>query len=356
MTEIIIRLVAGVGLTLANAFFVAAEFALTRLRQLPESEVRDDRSLHRAWEMTRELEIHLTSCQVGITVSSILLGVVAEPAVTMLLNPLVELAGIGAAKRHLISIILAVLVINLVHTVYGEQIPTYLGVERPRFGARYLAPALHWWTRTMYPLIWAGDWLAKTSLRPFGVEITRSWTAEEGEGAEAESIQSRGELRRQIGQLLTRGDLPEDRRREVLRALEIGSLPVREIMTPIEKVAVLLPNWTADEVVGAVAEGQYVRYPLMDEDGQEFQGVIYVPQLLARFDELRDGRLTLSELATPVVRVGVDWSVARVIDHLQERKQELALVEDDSEVVGMVTVTDTFEAIAGDLMDPFDVA
>lgn len=352
----IIRLVAGMALISSNAFFVASEFALTRLRQLPESEFQEDPSLRRAWDMTRELEIYLTGCQVGITISSILLGVVAEPAVTAVLSPLVEWAGIGAGERHLISIVIAVLIINLAHTVYGEQVPTYLGVERPRFGARYLAPALYWWTRIMYPAIKAGDLLAKASLRLFGIEMTRSWTEEEGGEVEAKSIKSRGELRRQIGQLLTRGDLPEDRRREVLRALEIGSLPVREIMTPIEKVAVLLRDWSADRVVEAVGEGQYVRYPLMDEEGHGFEGVIYVPQLLARLDDLRDGRLTLSDLATPVVRVGVDWPVARVIDHLQERKQELALVEDDSEVVGMVTVTDTFEAIAGDLMDPFDVA
>jgi len=353
MLETIARLAAGLVLVVANAYFVATEFALTRVRQYPKSEFEGHPSLRRAWEMTERLEIHLTGCQVGITLTSILLGVVAEPAVTALLAPLFGLLEMAPGTSHLISIVLAVLIINLVHTVYGEQVPTYLGVERPRFIARYLAPGLHWWTKTLYPLIRFGDWAAKATLRPFGIRITRSWTTEEGTEEDGE-IHDPAELRSQIGELLTRGSLPADRRREVLRALEIGSIPVAEIMTPIGDVATLSSDGSLEEHLEVVAERQHVRFPILNVGTGRYEGAVYVPQLLARLDGLRDGSERLLDLATPLVRVRADQAVSQVIDELQANDQELALVEEGAEVVGLVTITDTFEAIAGELRDPFD--
>ncbi|ELK50177.1 inosine monophosphate dehydrogenase, partial [Haloferax sp. BAB-2207] len=116
-TEIGIRLVAGVLLILANGFFVAIEFALTRARQFTESEFVDgDSRLERAWEMTQELELYLTTCQVGITASSIAVGIVAEPALAALFEPLfagTTLATIGAGA------LIAYLIINLLHLTHG---------------------------------------------------------------------------------------------------------------------------------------------------------------------------------------------------------------------------------------------
>ncbi len=138
--EITLRLIAGVALILANGFFVAIEFALTRARQYPEAEF-DEPGLRRAWEMTDDLEIYLTSCQVGITASSIAVGIVAEPALASLFHPYFGsgfLASVGAGG------ILAFIIINLVHLTHGEQTPTYLGVERTKFVCRYGAIPLYW--------------------------------------------------------------------------------------------------------------------------------------------------------------------------------------------------------------------
>ena len=141
--EVGIRLVAGVALILANGFFVAIEFALTRVRQFSESEF-DRPGLRRAWAMTDELEIYLTSCQVGITASSIAVGVVAEPALSALFEPLFDdtaLAAVGAGG------VVAFVVINLVHLTHGEQTPTYLGVERTKTVCRYGATPLYYYTK-----------------------------------------------------------------------------------------------------------------------------------------------------------------------------------------------------------------
>src|SRR6056297_482021 len=149
--EIGFRLVAGLLLILANGFFVAIEFALTRARQFTEDEFVDgDSKLERAWEMTNDLELYLTTCQVGITASSIAVGIVAEPALAAIFEPIfggTPLARIGAGA------LIAYFIINLIHLTHGEQTPTYLGVERSRMVCRYGATPLHWFYVAISPVI-----------------------------------------------------------------------------------------------------------------------------------------------------------------------------------------------------------
>ena len=352
--EISIRLLAGVLLTAANAFFVTTEFALTRVRQLPKHAFQGTSSLRLAWRMTERLEIYLTGCQLGITASSILLGVVAEPAVTRILQPATSLLGLDEPTTHLVSITLAVVLINLVHAVYGEQAPTYLGVERPRAVARYLAPLLYWWVKITSPIIYVGDGLAKASLRPLGISITRSWTRGEAGEGEDEELQTHADLMRKMGELLSRGALEEERRREVLKALEIGAIPVKEIMVPRDRVVALSTVDSMEESLRVISEHHYVRFPIAGEEGDGFVGMVYLPAVVRRLDRLKAGEVSLRDIAEPLVTVGAEQPVSDVIDTLQDAKQEAALVEEGGEVVGFVTITDTFEAIAGELRDPFD--
>lgn len=349
--ELILRLAGGVLLVASNAFFVAAEFALTRLRQFSEDEVADRPGLREAWEMTERLEIHLTGCQLGITSSSILLGIVAEPAVTRLFEVAVGWAPVGGTARHLTAVVVAVVFINLVHKIWGEQAPTYLGVEKPLAVLERLAVPLRWWTRITSPFIYLGDGLAKGTLGLFGVEITRSWTESD---AEAEDGSGPGEVRRQVREVLSRGRMSEERRQEVLNTLDIGSRPVRDIMIPRREAAVLSLERTVEENLREIGRSRHVRYPLCRSEEGGVLGVIYVPALFGHLDALRSGEAELLDLAADAVFVDEARPVSEVIDRLQQEGQELALVREGERVTGLVTVTDAFEAIAGDVEDPLD--
>lgn len=347
-----LRIVAGAGLVLANAFFVAAEFALTRLRQFSEAEVGDSPALRRAWEMTERLEIHLTGCQLGITTSSILLGVVAEPAVTRLLEATLGVVDMAPGTRHLVSVVAAVVLINLIHKIWGEQAPTYLAVERPLEVLAYLSAPLQWWTRIMEPVIRLGDGLAKATLGIFGIEIERSWT--EG-GSDAEGpITSFVELRGQLRDVLERGQIGEERRREVLRALEIEDQPVRDIMVPREDVVALSTGRSLEENFRVISAHPYIRFPLVGSGLDDVLGTVYAPALLRDLDGLFSSRVSLEDVAVPPLVVGPEMSVSDVIDRFQEAEQELAVVVEDRSVAGIVTSTDAFESIAGELEDPLD--
>jgi CBS domain containing-hemolysin-like protein len=348
--EVVVRLVGGVLLTGANAFFVVTEFALTRLPQLDPAD--DPPGLEQARRITNQLEIYLTGCQLGITASSILLGVVAEPAFTHLFRPLFDLFGLSEAVSHAISVVVGIVLINLIHKIWGEQTPTYLGVERPRQVARRTAGALQAWTTVAYPFIIAGDSLAKGTLRLFGVEVQRSWTEEEtGE----ESPGSYGAVRREIGEILSRADLSRERRGEILRAVDIDQIPVRAIMVPRSEVVPLYTTDTLHESLQEMRAHPYDRYPLLDPDWDNVYGTLYMTAVFRHLPELERGDTTLIDIAEPVVWVDPELPVSDLIDRLQKKQQEIAIVRAEGHARGLVTSTDAFEAIAGELEDPGDV-
>ncbi|MFB6269074.1 MAG: hemolysin family protein [Halobacterium sp.] len=345
---VVVRLVAGVALILANGFFVAIEFALTRARQFTEDEfVGGDPSLERAWAMTNDLELYLTTCQVGITASSIAVGIVAEPALAAIFEPVFHdtfLASVGGGA------VLAFLLINLVHLTHGEQTPTYLGVERSRTVSKYGATPLFWFHKAISPVIRLGDGIAKATLRLFGVEMTGAWL-ETG----ADVIESRADLRNRLDAALGESDVPEERREEVLGALDIDRMPVESVMVPASEVIAVSTTVDLRENLDRMAEAPHVRYPLIGETLDDFRGIVYLPEVFRDLDDLRDGTDTLEDVAHPPMTLSASTSVSDAIDRFQAERQELAFVTGkDGGVVGLVTVTDALEAIAGQVEDPFD--
>jgi CBS domain containing-hemolysin-like protein len=345
--ELALRLVAGIGLILANGFFVAIEFALTRARQFSESEFVDGTpALERAWRMTNDLEIYLTTCQVGITASSIAVGIVAEPALAALFEPYfadTPLASVGAGA------LVAFGIINLLHLTHGEQTPTYLGVERSRFVCRYGAAPLYWFNRLISPLITLGDWVAKGTLGLFGVEMTGAWLE-----TEEDVLESRAQLRTRLHSLLEEGEIPEERREEVLNALEVGQLPIDEIMIPPEEIVSLSTTASVAENLDRIRDTPHTRFPLLGAEATDFRGIVYAPSIVDHFEDLRQGVETFADIAAPPMTLSAGTTVSDAFDQFQTEGQELALVLRDGEVVGLLTATDALEAVMGDLEDPLD--
>ncbi len=345
LLEISGRILAGILLIGLNAFFVATEFGLTRARQYPKSEF-DTPSLELAWEMTEDLEFYLTSCQIWISGTSIALGIVAEPGLAALFEPLFEntaLASVGAGSM------LGFLLINLIHLTHGEQTPTYLGVERSKQVCKYGARPLYWFAKVLAPAIWFGDWVAKKTLGLFGIKMTGAWRE-----TEQDVIESRADLRNQLGSVLNQGNLSDERREEVMNAFQIGEQSVSELMVPPEEFVVLSTEDDPERNFQKMEDRPQTRYPLVGEELTDFQGIIYTPILVRHREELADGDIDFAELAAPPMTLSPDVDVSDAIDQFQTENQELALVIKDGDVVGLVTVTDLLEAIMGDIEDPLD--
>ncbi len=344
--ELALRLTAGLLLILANGFFVAIEFALTRVRQYSESEF-DAPGLQRAWEMTSDLEIYLTSCQVGISATSIAVGIIAEPALATLIDPFFAntlLASIGAGG------VLAFLIINLLHLTHGEQTPTYLGVERTKFVARYGATPLYWFAKILYPVIWVGDGVAKWTLRLFGIEMTGAWLE-----TETDRIESRADLRHRLGSTLDKGDITDERKSEILNAFTVGERPVREVMTDREDIVFLSTTGSVETNLQRIGNSPHTRFPVVGDELTDFCGIVYVPSVVDAIDELRRGEVTVEDIAAAPMTVPSDTPISDVVDQFQDEHQELALVSENSDIVGLVTATDALEAIMGEIEDPLDI-
>ena len=343
--EIGLRVAAGVALILINAYFVAIEFGLTRLRQYPESEM-DTPGLRRAWEMTDDLEFYLTTCQVWISGTSIALGIVAEPGLAAIFAPIFEntaLASAGAGS------LVGFFLINMVHLTHGEQTPTYLGVERSKQVANYGSRPLYWFAWLISPLIKFGDWVAKATLGLFGIEMTGSWTE-----AEEEVLETRAQLRNRLGSMMEEVELPEERREEILNALDVDRVTVADVMTPTESIVSLTTTASVEENLDRIRDTPHTRFPLIGADPSEFEGIVYAPSIVSRFDELRDGDVTFADVAAPPMTISADASVSDAFDRFQAESQELALVIEDGAVVGLITATDAMEAVMGQLEDPLD--
>jgi IMP dehydrogenase len=343
--EIGLRILGGIILIGVNAYFVAIEFALTRARQYPKSEF-DTPGLELAWEMTNDLEFYLTTCQVWISATSIALGIIAEPGLAALFEPLFEnttLASIGAGS------LVGFLLINLIHLTHGEQTPTYLGVESSKKVAQYGARPLYWFAKILAPAIWVGDSIAKGTLGLFGITMSQSWTETENE-----IIETREDMRKQMGSILEEGDIADERQKEVMNALTIGEKSVREVMIPSDEIVALSSEADPQSNFEKIIQHPHTRYPVVDADLIDFRGVVYTPSLIAHYEQLMDGETTFAELAAPTMTLSPDTDMSDAVDQFQAERQELALIIESGDVIGLVTVTDIFEAVIGDLEDPLD--
>ncbi len=322
---------------------VAIEFARREPDSTPSRSSTNP--ARRAWEMTQELELYLTTCQVGITASSIAVGIVAEPALAALFEPLfagTTLATIGAGA------LIAYLIINLLHLTHGEQTPTYLGVERSRMVCRYGATPLHWFYVGISPLIKSAT--ASPSGRS-GCSASRC----PARGSKPKSIASSpgASCETNSAPFWTAATYPTSAARRSsprsasATASQRGDGPAGDIVA-------LSP--TDDDATNAerIAETPHTRYPLVGEALEEFLGIVYIPALVdEREEQAGDGglldRIDLEAVASPRMTMSPDTTVSDAIDQFQAERQELAFVLEDGDVVGLVTVTDLLEEVVGDI-------
>jgi CBS domain containing-hemolysin-like protein len=197
------------------------------------------------------------------------------------------------------------------------------------------------------------DWGAKALLSLLGVEITRSWAEEEPEEGELEG-RTRGELLSRMGDVLSDLDLPVERPREVINAFAIDRIQVGDIVVDREDVVAVSTTASASENLETIRETPLTRFPLVGESLDDVVGSIYVPALVGREAELEAGDDTFEDVAKPAMTVPPEMPVSDLIDRFQEEHQELALVVEDGRTLGLVTATDAFEEIAGELEDPLD--
>jgi CBS domain containing-hemolysin-like protein len=335
-----VALLLAVVLIAGNAFFVAVEFALlaarsTRLAGL----ARTSRRARAALRAARRLPLMISGCQFGITICSLGLGAVAEPAVAALLAPGFAAVGLPEAVLHPVAFALALLLTSVLHMLLGEMVPKNLALAGPERAAMLLAPPLLTFIRFFRPAIVALTATATAVLRLFRVtpvdEGGRTYTAE------------------QIGRLVEEareaGLLDAEDRGHVLDALTFSERTARAVLIPTDRLVTVPETVTAADVETVVAETGFSRFPVRRADGQLI-GYVHLVDVIHVPGSCRDRPLPRGTIRS-LPPVGADTPLHEVLGSLQRTGAHLAVVIEGNRQLGVVALEDVLEELVGEVRD-----
>ena len=329
-----------------NGFFVAAEFALVRVRDSRIQQLEQEGSVRArvVRNALRDLDAYLSVCQVGITMASLGLGWVGEPAVAHLIEPLLGAAGI--TNERVVSIIAFVVgfaIITYAHLVFGEQAPKYFSIQRAEATSLWISRPLRIFMVLFRPLVWVVNASTNFVLRPWGIKL--------GEQMEAHSEE---ELRIMISSATASGELEPEEREYLNNVFDFGDRVAREVMVPRPDIEALRVDLPLAEMVDAAVFGRYTRYPVYEEDLDHVLGVVHVKDLLRAARENPDD-FDVRPIIRDCLVVPENKPIEQILREFQKRKLQMAIVIDEwGSVEGLITIEDVLEEIVGEIQDEFD--
>jgi len=337
-------LIGVVALIAANGFFVAVEFAFVAARRSRFVERADegDRRSKRAIDVHKRLSFMLSGAQLGITVTTLLVGFIAEPAVASVIEPALVAVGVPESASFGISLTLALILATMAQMVFGELAPKNLAIAKPEPVARSLAPSMWLFLRIAGPIVRLFDGAANRLLRLVGVE-----PVEELRGAV-----STEELDLIVDSSAESGHLTEGQAALLERAIDFGELEASDAMVPWNRVVMIETTATAADLRDLMAS-THSRFPVVDVEGHVL-GIVHAKDLLgvARSDyEITP----VSQLFHEILAVPEAAGLNVVLSELRSRSTEMAIVIDEyGGPAGVVTLEDVVEELVGDIEDEYD--
>ncbi len=339
-------LVATVILLVLNGFFVAAEFAIVRVRgaQLGSLAAEGSRRGRLASHIIDHIDVYLSACQVGITAASLGLGWVGEPAVAALIAPLFGwLIAMNEALFHVLSFGIAFAIITYLHIVVGEQAPKYFAIQRALTTALWLAYPLHFFYRIAYPFIWLVNASANGILRSIGVPVGP------GEVADAYSDE---ELRILVSASAKQGKLDESERVIVGNALDFADTLVRQVMVPRTEIVAVPEELDLAGLIAIARQHRLSRFPVYRDDLDHIVGVVHVKDLVG-VD--RGSRAKAHDVMRRVPAIPETLRLDQALAEFRRQHAQLAIVIDEyGGTAGLVTLEDVMEELVGEVGDEFE--
>ncbi|MFD7843503.1 hemolysin family protein [Nocardia sp. NPDC059764] len=335
-------------LLLGNAFFVGAEFALISARRdrLEALAAQGKRSAHTVIEAGQNLSMMLAAAQLGITICSILLGRVGEPAVAHLLEQPFDLLGVPDSLLHPISFALALTIVVILHILLGEMIPKNIALAGPERMALLLVPLHLMWLRLAKPLIAVYNFAANISLRALRIEPKD----------ELDSTVSSDELAEMFGESRSEGLLDEEEHRRLTQALGSSDRIVADVMVPLAKarsVPLRGDGTTLGDIESAVAETGFSRYPVRADDGS-LVGYLHVKDVLdlTADEDAGPGTPIPRTDIRPLPTVSMGTTLFEALARLRRTNSHLGRVVDSrGNTVGIVALEDLVEEFVGTVRD-----
>ncbi len=336
----------GVLLTIGTGFFVASEFALVNLDRgdLEAREAKGERHLGPIIGALKVTSTHLSSAQLGITITTLLTGYTMEPAMSALLREPLLGTGLPEGAVEPIGTVAGVLLATLLSMIFGELVPKNLALSVPRATAKIVVPFQVAFTAVFRPAVSLLNNTANAILRALGVE-----PKEELSGA-----RSADELSSLVRRSATAGVLDQDTATLLTRTLGFSEHTASDVMTPRPRIASLERSDTAADVIELTRRTGYSRFPVTDGGLDEIVGLVHVKQAVAVPREKR-ATVPVGALETEALRVPETMRLDALLEELRGRGYQMAVVVDEyGGTAGVATLEDLVEELVGDLVDEHD--
>ncbi|MFF9686535.1 hemolysin family protein [Streptomyces sp. NPDC014623] len=346
MTTPLLLLLAAFLLILANGFFVAAEFGLVTVER-PDAEraaAEGDRRARTVVAALRELSFQLSGTQLGITITSLVVGMLAEPALAQLLAGPLTATGLPHGAVPGVSVVIGMLFASAVQMVIGELVPKNWAVSRPLQVARFVAGPQHRFSTLLRPVITALNAVANRLVRLLGVEPTD----------ELASARTPGELVSLARHSAEAGTLEQDTADLFVRTLSLAGLTAQHVMTPRVKVSALQTSATAADVLNLTRATGLSRFPVYRDRIDEVVGMVHLKNALAvpSRDRLRT---PVSRIAVAPLLVPESLPVEQLLQRLRSEQPIAVVVDEYGGTAGVVTLEDIIEELVGEVRDEHDV-
>ena len=346
ITTIIIKLILVVLLVLMNGFFVAAEFAVVKIRSSRlETMINEgnNRAVY-AKKLTDHLDVSLSVTQLGITLASLGLGWLGEPTVSHVLEPVFVYFGLSGALATTISFAIAFGLITAMHIICGELIPKNLAIQKAEAVTLNIAVPMLLFQKVMYPFVWFLNHVANYTAEKLGIPV---------ETESENPAHTEEEIRILMEESHKKGYIDKTELDFVDNVFDFADRNVREIMIPRTDMVCLYTEDSFDENIQVAVSEHMTRYPVCREDKDDIIGFLHIKDLMGYLYKRRRPRLR--QLVRKALIVPETMKISMLLKMMQRDRSQLAIVVDEyGGTAGMVTIEDIIEEIVGEIQDEFD--
>ena len=346
--DIPIRLAAFAALIALTAFFVAAEFAIVKVRmtRIDQLALAGDKKATNAQRVVTNLDEYLSACQLGITITALGLGMLGEPTVALMLGPVFTTLQLTPGMSAFLSFSIALIVVTFIHVVVGELAPKTIAIQKAEKITLLLSKPLIIFYRTMYPVIKVMNGSSRLVTRLFGFKPI----------SEADVAHTEEELRVILSDSLKSGEINQSEYKYVNKIFEFDDRVAKEIMVPRTEMMSIEKNMTASEIFNMPGVEQFTRYPVIDGDKDHVIGLVNMKHLLTAYiKNPKNGELPVTAYMQPVIRVIETMAIGDLLLKIQRERIHMAILMDEyGGTSGLVTIEDILEEIVGEIQDEFD--
>ncbi|MDA3080217.1 MULTISPECIES: hemolysin family protein [unclassified Campylobacter] len=325
-----------------NAFFVLSEFALVKVRRSKLEEMVKDKvsNAKLALKMTNSIDTYLSACQIGITLASLALGWIGEPAVARLLKEPLGAYGFSTTAVHTISVVIAFSVITILHIVLGEQAPKLIAIAKSEKIVLWIARPLYYFWVLCLPAIKAFDFIASSVVRLFGIRAVK----------DSEVAHSEEEIKIIASESLKGGVLDSLETEIIKNAVEFGDTVAKEIMTPRKDLICLNKQKSYEENYKIMIDSKFTRFPYIDGSKDNVLGLIHIRDILQH-----SGEKNFDKIVRKIIIVPENSPISKILPMMNKERISAALVIDEyGGTAGLLTMEDIIEEIFGEINDEHD--